>query len=57
LHRHGSAEERQAHAAAVDAFRLLIPAAFTVQDPTPYRTVMFAIQPIEVSGRAASTSA
>jgi nitroimidazol reductase NimA-like FMN-containing flavoprotein (pyridoxamine 5'-phosphate oxidase superfamily) len=51
----GSSDERRAYAAAVEAYRSLVPAAFTREDPTPYRGIMFAIRPIEVTGRVAST--
>jgi nitroimidazol reductase NimA-like FMN-containing flavoprotein (pyridoxamine 5'-phosphate oxidase superfamily) len=49
--------ERELHAQAVTAFRTLIPAAFTADDPTPARTLVFAISVQELSGRAASPPA
>lgn len=49
--------ERDLHARAVTAFRALIPAAFTADDPTPSRTLVFAISVQELSGRAASPPA
>ena len=49
--------ERELHAKAVTAFRTLVPAAFTAEDPTPARTLVFAISVQELSGRAASPPA
>lgn len=46
--------ERDLHARAVAAFRALIPAAFTEADPTPARTIVFAISVQELAGRAAA---
>lgn len=48
--------ERDLHARAVAAFRTLIPAAFTEADPTPGRTIVFAISALELAGRAATPS-
>lgn len=52
----GSAQERQRHAAGVAAFRSLVPAAFTPDDPTPGRTLVFMLPVAEMEGRAASTT-
>lgn len=38
---------------AAEAFRSLVPTAFSDDDPTPFRTVVFRIDIVEVSGRAA----
>jgi nitroimidazol reductase NimA-like FMN-containing flavoprotein (pyridoxamine 5'-phosphate oxidase superfamily) len=49
----GSAQERAAYAEAVSAIRSIIPGAFTERDPTPYRSAVFAIAPLEMTGRTA----
>lgn len=49
--------ERELHAAGVAAFRALVPGAFTEADPTPGRTLVFAISAQELAGRAAAPSA
>jgi len=46
--------ERELHARGIEAFQSLIPGAFTDADPTPGRTLVFAISVQELSGRAAS---
>ena len=50
----GSPTERAQYDRAVTAFRRLVPAAFTVDDPTPARELAFAIAVQEISGRAAT---
>jgi nitroimidazol reductase NimA-like FMN-containing flavoprotein (pyridoxamine 5'-phosphate oxidase superfamily) len=55
LQRDGPPEQSIAYWAAVDAIRTLIPAAFMEGDPTPDRTVVFRIDPHEMTGREAST--
>jgi uncharacterized protein len=40
---------------AVAAIKKVLPAAFTARDPTPYRGVVFRIEPHEMTGRTAST--
>jgi uncharacterized protein len=50
----GSKSERDDFRRARVAIRTLMPAAFTARDPTPYRDVVFRIEPHEMSGRAAS---
>lgn len=44
--------ESSLHARGLEAFRKLIPDAFTDDDPTPHRDVMFAIHVSEISGRS-----
>lgn len=39
----------------IAAIRRVIPTAFTADDPTPHRTVVFGIHASELSGRASST--
>ena len=51
----GPEPERSAHRRAVAAIRTLIPDAFTERDPTPSRGVVFAITPLAITGRMAST--
>lgn len=46
--------ERALHEAAVAAYRTLIPGAFTDDDPTPGRTIAFALSVQELTGRAAT---
>jgi uncharacterized protein len=50
----GSDLERAAYGRAVEAFRTLVPDAFTELDPTPLRTVLFGIAPLSMTGRIAS---
>ncbi len=49
---HDSARAR--HAAAIEALRTLVPAAFTDDDPTPARTIVCALYVDEVEGRRAT---
>ncbi len=51
----GSVQEQERYAAGVDAFRSLVPAAFTENDPTPDRDLIFMLPADELEGRAAST--
>lgn len=55
LRSRGTEAEKLAYLQALSAIRTLIPAAFTERDPTPNRGFVFAIAPIEITGRAAST--
>lgn len=52
----GAPRERERFQQGVDAFRTLIPDAFTDSDPTPDRELVFALAVHELSGRAASTA-
>jgi uncharacterized protein len=56
LRRDGPPEQLIAYWAAVDTIRMLIPTAFMEGDPTPDRTVIFRIEPSEMTGFEASTS-
>ena len=49
-------EDRPAYWSAVSAFQTLVPGAFTERDPTPFRRALFTINPLEITGREASTS-
>lgn len=51
---HGSPAERAKYQAGVDAFRRLVPQAFAEGDPTPERSLVFALPVAELSGRAAA---
>ncbi|MBM3886183.1 MAG: pyridoxamine 5'-phosphate oxidase family protein, partial [Gemmatimonadetes bacterium] len=51
----GSEVERERYAQGVAAVRRLIPEAFTPDDPTPERAILFRIHVDELSGRAATT--
>lgn len=51
----GSREERAEYWDAVAAIRGVFSDALTERDPTPGRRCVFAIEPLEVSGREAST--
>lgn len=51
----GAKSERDDFAAAKAAIRQWLPQAFTARDPTPYRQVIFRIEPHETTGRAATT--
>jgi nitroimidazol reductase NimA-like FMN-containing flavoprotein (pyridoxamine 5'-phosphate oxidase superfamily) len=53
----GSLPQRALYDKAVTAFRTLVPAAFTVDDPTPARELAFVISVQEISGRAATPPA
>lgn len=44
------------YSAALAALRSLQPSTFTVDDPTPYRDVVFAIHASEISGRCSVSS-
>ena len=55
LRAEGSDAERARYAQGVAAVRRLIPEAFTPDDPTPERAVLFRIHVDELSGRAATT--
>jgi nitroimidazol reductase NimA-like FMN-containing flavoprotein (pyridoxamine 5'-phosphate oxidase superfamily) len=50
----GSAVERERYAEGVAAFRTLMPTAFTTDDPTPARELVFILSLQEVHGRAAT---
>jgi nitroimidazol reductase NimA-like FMN-containing flavoprotein (pyridoxamine 5'-phosphate oxidase superfamily) len=50
----GSPPQRELYAKAVAAFRTLVPTAFTDDDPTPARELVFVIAVQEISGRAAT---
>lgn len=50
----GSQQEQDRYAAGVDAFRSLVPEAFTDADPTPDRDLIFMLPTDELEGRAAS---
>ncbi len=50
----GAPSERELHARAVAAFQRLVPDAFTDDDPTPARDLVFAIAVQEITGRAAT---
>jgi nitroimidazol reductase NimA-like FMN-containing flavoprotein (pyridoxamine 5'-phosphate oxidase superfamily) len=51
----GAKAERDDFREATAAIRKLLPLAFTARDPTPYRQVIFRIEPHEMTGRTAST--
>jgi hypothetical protein len=55
LRAEGSDDERARYAQGVAAVRRLIPEAFTPDDPTPERAILFRIHVDELSGRAATT--
>lgn len=55
LRSRGTSEERLAYEQALSAFRRLMPAAFTERDPTPQRTILFAVALRGITGRQAST--
>lgn len=57
LTRHGTREERAEYWRAVEALRELLPDAFTERDPVPDRQAVFAITPLEISGRESSSRA
>jgi nitroimidazol reductase NimA-like FMN-containing flavoprotein (pyridoxamine 5'-phosphate oxidase superfamily) len=54
LRARGTEAERAAYSRAVQALRSLVPDALTERDPTPYRSVVFAITPLSMTGRIAS---
>jgi uncharacterized protein len=49
----GSPVDRDKYAEGVEAFRTLLPTAFTDEDPTPGRDLVFVLPVHELSGRAA----
>lgn len=51
----GTPVERADYKKAVKVIRGLQPSAFGPRDPTPYRGVVFRIEPHEVTGRVATT--
>lgn len=51
----GSAQDQERYSLGVDAFRSLVPEAFTPEDPTPDRDLVFMLPVTEIEGRAAST--
>ena len=51
----GTPAERADYKKAVKAIQGLQPAAFSPRDPTPYRSVVFRIEALEVTGRVATT--
>jgi hypothetical protein len=55
LHPRGSQAERADFQSAIDTMREHFPDAFTDRDRTPYRDVIFRIEPHEVTGREART--
>jgi len=55
LSERGATWERGEWERAVSVLRQQVPTAFTADDPTPSRTVVFRIAVQEVSGRSAST--
>ena len=55
LHPRGSEAERLAFEDGVRAFRALVPDAFTERDPTPQRSIVFAVAPQEITGRQSTS--
>lgn len=55
LRSRGTDASLAAYLQALEAIRTLIPEAMTERDPTPYRGFVFAIDPLEITGREAST--
>lgn len=53
LRAEGSAQEHERYTAGVVAIRRLIPEAFTPDDPTPERAILFRIHVDELTGREA----
>ncbi len=53
----GSSTDREEYAHGIEAFRSLVPTAFTAGDPTPARELIFVLHPQEVTGRAATSPA
>ena len=50
----GPPPQRELYTKAVAAFRTLVPAAFTDDDPTPARELVFVVTVQEISGRTAT---
>lgn len=50
----GSVQDQARYAAGVEAFRSLVPEAFTADDPTPDRDLIFMLPVSELEGRAAT---
>lgn len=50
----GSAQDQARYADGVNAFRTLVPDAFTTQDPTPARDLIFLLPVDEITGRSAT---
>ncbi len=53
--RDGSAEERELYERALGALRKIIPETLTENDPVPFRTLVFGIHVVDVTGREART--
>jgi len=51
----GSLQEQEKYAEGVEAFRTLVPEAFTPADPTPDRVLVFMLPATDIEGRAATT--
>ncbi|MEY4608136.1 MAG: hypothetical protein RL625_353 [Gemmatimonadota bacterium] len=51
----GSAAERAHYAEGLEMVRLVVPEAFTADDPLPERAILFRIHIDELTGRAATT--
>lgn len=49
----GSVADRDRYAEGMAAFRTLLPTAFTTDDPTPGRELVFVLPVAEITGRAA----
>jgi nitroimidazol reductase NimA-like FMN-containing flavoprotein (pyridoxamine 5'-phosphate oxidase superfamily) len=52
----GSTHERELYDHGVEVLRSLVPAAFTADDPTPARAIVFRIHLDEITGRAATSA-
>lgn len=50
----GSALDQERYAMGVEAFRSLVPGAFTEHDPTPARDLIFMLPATELAGRSAT---
>jgi len=57
LHETGTPSERETYRFAVERLRELIPDALNDDDPVPTRRVLLRVQPSEVTGREARTTA
>lgn len=51
----GSVQDQERYETGVEAFRTLIPEAFTAADPTPDRDLIFMLPATELEGRAATS--